>query len=197
MRKKNHHALQIRKSHFLEELRNPNLSPILKSNFSKSFKKIETLFFQMISFFPVAQKKHFEPEEETEEEKHFRAIYEQISGEVSAQRDWGQHWTNMTNVWLFYVNSYVKYCSSIDQDMQICASELKTIMKNVLSKRKYTGKITFKLCVRCWWLKPSGTFLQIVTSRQRVSVWRRVGVWSLWWMYPFRVIRRQMCFAET
>uniref|UniRef100_A0A3Q2CKY5 Calpain-3 n=1 Tax=Cyprinodon variegatus TaxID=28743 RepID=A0A3Q2CKY5_CYPVA len=41
-----------------------------------------------------------EPEEETEEEKMFRAIYKQIAGE----------------------------------DMQICANELKTVMKNVLSK---------------------------------------------------------------
>uniref|UniRef100_A0A665WDT3 Calpain-3 n=1 Tax=Echeneis naucrates TaxID=173247 RepID=A0A665WDT3_ECHNA len=40
------------------------------------------------------------PEEETEEEKQFRAIYQQIAGE----------------------------------DMQICANELKTIMKNVLAK---------------------------------------------------------------
>uniref|UniRef100_A0A672GLX4 Calpain-3 n=1 Tax=Salarias fasciatus TaxID=181472 RepID=A0A672GLX4_SALFA len=42
-----------------------------------------------------------EPEVETEEEKQFRIIYQQIAGE----------------------------------DMQICANELKTIMKNVLSKR--------------------------------------------------------------
>ncbi|XP_019953108.2 calpain-3b isoform X1 [Paralichthys olivaceus] len=44
--------------------------------------------------------KRLEPEEETEEEKQFRAIYQQISGE----------------------------------DMQICANELQTIMKNVLAK---------------------------------------------------------------
>ncbi|XP_078478640.1 calpain-3 [Lampetra planeri] len=44
--------------------------------------------------------KLFQAEEETEEEKHFRAIYKQIAGE----------------------------------DMQICANELKAIMKNVLSK---------------------------------------------------------------
>ncbi|XP_034435146.1 calpain-3b isoform X3 [Hippoglossus hippoglossus] len=46
------------------------------------------------------KRKLLEPEEETEEEKQFRAIYQQISGE----------------------------------DMQICANELQTIMKNVLSK---------------------------------------------------------------
>ncbi|XP_026196779.1 calpain-3b isoform X1 [Anabas testudineus] len=44
--------------------------------------------------------KLIQPEEETEEEKQFRAIYKQIAGE----------------------------------DMQICANELKTIMKNVLAK---------------------------------------------------------------
>lgn len=46
------------------------------------------------------KRKLFEPEEETEEEKHFRSIYQQISGD----------------------------------DMQVCASELQTIMKNVLSR---------------------------------------------------------------
>ncbi|XP_023134947.1 calpain-3b isoform X1 [Amphiprion ocellaris] len=46
------------------------------------------------------KRKLLEPEEETEEEKQFRAIYQQIAGE----------------------------------DMQICANELKTIMKNVLAK---------------------------------------------------------------
>lgn len=46
------------------------------------------------------KRKLLEPEEETEEEKQFRAIYKKISGD----------------------------------DMQVCANELKTIMKNVLSK---------------------------------------------------------------
>ncbi|XP_047429123.1 calpain-3b [Mugil cephalus] len=46
------------------------------------------------------KKKLLEAEEETEEEKQFRAIYQQIAGE----------------------------------DMQICANELKTVMKNVLAK---------------------------------------------------------------
>uniref|UniRef100_UPI0037E75A50 calpain-3b n=1 Tax=Semicossyphus pulcher TaxID=241346 RepID=UPI0037E75A50 len=46
------------------------------------------------------KRKLLEPEEETEEEKQFRAIYQKIAGE----------------------------------DMQICANELKTVMKNVLSK---------------------------------------------------------------
>lgn len=46
------------------------------------------------------KRKLLEPEEETEEEKQFRAIYQQIAGE----------------------------------DMQICANELKTIMRNVLAK---------------------------------------------------------------
>ncbi|TDH00547.1 hypothetical protein EPR50_G00189410 [Perca flavescens] len=46
------------------------------------------------------KKKLLQPEEETEEEKQFRAIYKQIAGE----------------------------------DMQICANELKMIMKNVLAK---------------------------------------------------------------
>ncbi|XP_068198003.1 calpain-3b isoform X2 [Antennarius striatus] len=46
------------------------------------------------------KRKLLEPEEETEEEKNFRAIYQKISGE----------------------------------DMQICANELKTVMKNVLAK---------------------------------------------------------------
>uniref|UniRef100_A0A3P9NM01 Calpain-3 n=1 Tax=Poecilia reticulata TaxID=8081 RepID=A0A3P9NM01_POERE len=48
------------------------------------------------------KRKLLQAEEETEEEKKFRAIYKQIAGE----------------------------------DMEICANELKTIMKNVLSKRK-------------------------------------------------------------
>uniref|UniRef100_A0AAV2KAP4 EF-hand domain-containing protein n=1 Tax=Knipowitschia caucasica TaxID=637954 RepID=A0AAV2KAP4_KNICA len=46
------------------------------------------------------KRKLLEPEEETEDEKHFRAIYQQISGD----------------------------------DMQVCANELKIILKNVLSK---------------------------------------------------------------
>ncbi|XP_070705521.1 calpain-3b isoform X2 [Pempheris klunzingeri] len=46
------------------------------------------------------KRKLLQPEEETEEEKHFRAIYQQIAGE----------------------------------DMQICANELKTVMRNVLAK---------------------------------------------------------------
>ncbi|XP_029318837.1 calpain-3b isoform X1 [Cottoperca gobio] len=46
------------------------------------------------------KQKLLQPEEETEEEKQFRAIYQKIAGE----------------------------------DMQICANELRTIMKNVLSK---------------------------------------------------------------
>ncbi|GLD49505.1 calpain-3-like protein [Lates japonicus] len=46
------------------------------------------------------KRKLLEPEEETEEEKQFRAIYQQIAGE----------------------------------DMQICANELKTVMKNVLAR---------------------------------------------------------------
>ncbi|XP_008300557.1 calpain-3b isoform X1 [Stegastes partitus] len=46
------------------------------------------------------KRKLLEPEEETEEEKQFRAIYQQIAGE----------------------------------DMQICANELKTVMRNVLAK---------------------------------------------------------------
>uniref|UniRef100_A0A4W6F3X2 Calpain-3 n=1 Tax=Lates calcarifer TaxID=8187 RepID=A0A4W6F3X2_LATCA len=46
------------------------------------------------------KRKLLEPEEETEEEKKFRAIYQQIAGE----------------------------------DMQICANELKTVMKNVLAR---------------------------------------------------------------
>lgn len=35
-----------------------------------------------------AQKKLLQPVEETEEEKKFRAIYQQIAGEVSEQREW-------------------------------------------------------------------------------------------------------------
>uniref|UniRef100_A0AAQ4NQ37 Calpain-3 n=1 Tax=Gasterosteus aculeatus aculeatus TaxID=481459 RepID=A0AAQ4NQ37_GASAC len=46
------------------------------------------------------KRKLLQPEEETEEEKHFRAIYQKVAGE----------------------------------DMQICANELRTIMRNVLAK---------------------------------------------------------------
>uniref|UniRef100_A0A669BSZ0 Calpain-3 n=1 Tax=Oreochromis niloticus TaxID=8128 RepID=A0A669BSZ0_ORENI len=54
----------------------------------------------------ILRRKLLQPEE-TEEEKQFRAIYQQIAGD----------------------------------DMQICANELKTILKNVLSKREYAEKI--------------------------------------------------------
>ncbi|XP_055005738.1 calpain-3b isoform X2 [Boleophthalmus pectinirostris] len=57
------------------------------------------------------KRKLLEPEEETEEEKHFRAIYQQISGD----------------------------------DMQVCANELKTIMKNVLSKHSEIQSEGFSL----------------------------------------------------
>ncbi|XP_055088061.1 calpain-3b isoform X1 [Periophthalmus magnuspinnatus] len=57
------------------------------------------------------KRKLLEPEEETEEEKHFRAIYQQISGD----------------------------------DMQVCANELKTIMKNVLSKHNEIHSDGFSL----------------------------------------------------
>uniref|UniRef100_A0A3B4TCB1 Calpain-3 n=1 Tax=Seriola dumerili TaxID=41447 RepID=A0A3B4TCB1_SERDU len=61
------------------------------------------------------KRKLLQPEEETEEEKQFRAIYEQIAGE----------------------------------DMQICANELKTVMKNVLAKRdeiKTTEGFSLETC---------------------------------------------------
>ncbi|XP_047184699.1 calpain-3b isoform X3 [Scophthalmus maximus] len=61
------------------------------------------------------KRKLLEPEEETEEEKQFRAIYQQISGE----------------------------------DMQICANELKTIMRNVLAKHseiKTTDGFSLETC---------------------------------------------------
>ncbi|KAE8286753.1 Calpain-3 [Larimichthys crocea] len=57
------------------------------------------------------KRKLLEPEEETEEEKQFRAIFKQISGD----------------------------------DMQICANELKTIMKNVLSKHNEIKSEGFSL----------------------------------------------------
>lgn len=38
-------------------------------------------------FLFVPQRKLLQPEEETQEEKQFRAIYQQIAGEVSAQRE--------------------------------------------------------------------------------------------------------------
>lgn len=41
----------------------------------------------------------------------------------------------------------ITYHSSLFQDMQICANELKTVMKNVLAKRKLTGKIG--VIIRC------------------------------------------------
>lgn len=40
----------------------------------------------MTSLLSVSQLKLLQPEEETEEEKQFRAIYQQIAGEVSPQR---------------------------------------------------------------------------------------------------------------
>uniref|UniRef100_A0A3B4TCP6 Calpain-3 n=1 Tax=Seriola dumerili TaxID=41447 RepID=A0A3B4TCP6_SERDU len=61
------------------------------------------------------KRKLLQPEEETEEEKQFRAIYEQIAGE----------------------------------DMQICANELKTVMKNVLAKHseiKTTEGFSLETC---------------------------------------------------
>ncbi|KAM6991926.1 calpain-3b [Tautogolabrus adspersus] len=57
------------------------------------------------------KRKLLEPEEETEEEKQFRAIYQKIAGE----------------------------------DMQICANELKTVMKNVLSKHNEIKSEGFSL----------------------------------------------------
>ncbi|KAM9704165.1 calpain-3b isoform 1-T1 [Menidia menidia] len=57
------------------------------------------------------KRKLLQPEEETEEEKLFRAIYQQISGE----------------------------------DMQICANELKMVMKNVLSKHNEIKSEGFSL----------------------------------------------------
>ncbi|XP_068593404.1 calpain-3b isoform X1 [Cebidichthys violaceus] len=57
------------------------------------------------------KRKLLQPEEETEEEKQFRAIYQQIAGE----------------------------------DMQICANELKTIMRNVLSKHNKVKTEGFSL----------------------------------------------------
>ncbi|CAG5927929.1 unnamed protein product [Menidia menidia] len=57
------------------------------------------------------KRKLLQPEEETEEEKRFRAIYQQISGE----------------------------------DMQICANELKMVMKNVLSKHNEIKSDGFSL----------------------------------------------------
>ncbi|XP_041660791.1 calpain-3b isoform X2 [Cheilinus undulatus] len=57
------------------------------------------------------KRKLLEPEEETEEEKQFRAIFQKIAGE----------------------------------DMQICASELKTVMKNVLSKHSEIKSEGFSL----------------------------------------------------
>ncbi|XP_008395767.1 calpain-3b isoform X2 [Poecilia reticulata] len=73
------------------------------------------------------KRKLLQAEEETEEEKKFRAIYKQIAGE----------------------------------DMEICANELKTIMKNVLSKRKElqfvysthtdgSGKLNFQEFKHLW-----------------------------------------------
>lgn len=110
---------------------------------------------QITSFLSTLQRKLLEPEEETEEEKQFRAIYEQIAGEVSTQRgaferdnedNAGQAWMSEYNIGA----NYSANCSSLPQDMQICANELKMIMKNVLAKREHTGKIcSVIVCAMC------------------------------------------------
>lgn len=52
---------------------------------------------------------------------------------------------------------------SLPQDMQICANELKQVMKNVLAKREHTGQIKMMIivCVMCWSFIPSCPLTQI------------------------------------
>uniref|UniRef100_A0AAQ4S9I4 Calpain-3 n=1 Tax=Gasterosteus aculeatus aculeatus TaxID=481459 RepID=A0AAQ4S9I4_GASAC len=74
------------------------------------------------------QRKLLQPEEETEEEKHFRAIYQKVAGEVSTQRGLG------TRTMEGCCKALQLTLPSSHQDMQICANELRTIMRNVLAK---------------------------------------------------------------
>lgn len=79
----------------------------------------------------VPQRKLLEPEEETEEEKQFRVIFKKISGEVSSHTH--THTLDDTDD---------SHSFSLHQDMQICANELKGIMKNVLDKRNHAAVVS-------------------------------------------------------
>lgn len=109
----------------------------------------------IISWLFVPQRKLLQPEEETEEEKQFRVIYQQIAGDVSTQREEmsSRQWSEDDHVLMkltqdkceclsvcIWATTCNKLFKTLHQDMQICASELKTIMENVLAKRKHAGK---------------------------------------------------------
>lgn len=91
------------------------------------------------------QRKLFQAEEETDEEKQFRAIYKKIAGEVSTFRtcvflEESRHDTHTHNIF----NLVFPH-----QDLQVCANELQTIMKNVLSKREQRLLFFFTFLTCC------------------------------------------------
>ena len=167
------YSLKIRKKHSLRGWRYPNFSPKLYIVIILRGKILKVLGVILQFLFGTNNSTH----------KSFLSTW----CSEKTPRIWGGNWRGktvqshlQTDIWwgecakrlrtrlykhdgcLFYISWYVKYCSYINQDMQVCANELKIIMTNVLSKREYTERIIFWLCVKCCSLLPSCVFPQIV-----------------------------------